>query len=202
MRRPWSPRITDGPLVGGKQDCTEAVCGVKGHGEPATGGSYRCCPVTPRTTRLLEELAGILNGLPAVFSTPQWGGRAYKVRTGAGGKFKLLAHVTVDGTSVHIGFKLPPQRARDAVERYGWIAPSAFRTLAPSGWVSAEVTTRRQLAVLGRLLGESHRLYGAHVPEKPARKAPSATEPGPAARHIDRVMNELADQGWQPPSDW
>ena len=155
-----------------------------------------------RTTRLLEELAAILNGLPAVFSTPQWGGRAYKVRKGSAGKFKLLAHVTVNGRSVHIGFKLPPQRARDVVEQYDWIEPSSFRTLAPSGWVSAGFTTKRQLAVLRKLLAESHELHGVKPDEKPARKKTAATDTSPAARHIDRVMGEIAADGWSPASDW
>ena len=46
-------------------------------------------------TMLLAEVAKVLNALPGVFSTPQWGGRAYKLpRGGNSGKPKLLAHVT------------------------------------------------------------------------------------------------------------
>jgi hypothetical protein len=82
---------------------------------------------------LLAELAVLLNGLPGVFSTPQWGGRAYKVPRGGSGKPKLLAHVTpADGDDgVTVSFKLQPPEAATQVERHVWIAPHSFRTLAP-----------------------------------------------------------------------
>ncbi len=153
-----------------------------------------------RINGLLDELAVILNDLPAVFSTPQWGGRAYKV--GREGKAKVLAHVclTKGGDAVTVSFKLAPERARDLIERHEWIAPHSFRTLAPAGWLTAQVTTKRQVGTLGRLLAESHGLHPVPAENDASpRPRPAASE---TARHIDRVMGEVSAEGWTPPSDW
>jgi predicted DNA-binding protein (MmcQ/YjbR family) len=151
-----------------------------------------------RATTLLAEVAKVLNGLPGVFSTPQWGGRAYKVPAGSSGKPKLLAHVTPveDEGGVTVSFKLPPAAAADQTERHNWIAPHSFRTLAPSGWVTAHVRTRRQLATLRKLLVESHALHRT--------KAPPVKDPGaaPDAARIDQVLRDAAPDGWTPRSDW
>jgi hypothetical protein len=153
-----------------------------------------------RTHTLLADLSALLNGLPAVFSTPQWGGRAYKVRQGDSGKPKLLAFVSPadSGDAVRVSFKLPPAEAARQVERHDWIAPHAFRTLAPSGWLTAELSTRKQLAALRKLLEASHGLHHATAaPSAEARPRPAAE-----AAHIDRVLREAADAGWTPRSDW
>jgi predicted DNA-binding protein (MmcQ/YjbR family) len=153
---------------------------------------------------LLADLAAVLNGLPAVFSTPQWGGRAYKVRRGASGKPKLLAFVAPDETAdgVTVSFKLKPPEAQEQTERYDWIAPHSFRTLAPSGWLTARVRTKRQLAVLRKLLEASHDLQ--HPPGARSADAAPATRQkrDAAAARIDQVLREAADEGWTPQSDW
>ena len=153
-----------------------------------------------RTQTLLAELAAVLNGLPGVFSTPQWGGRAYKVPRRGAGKPKLLAHVTpADGADgVTVSFKLPPPEAATQVERHDWIAPHSFRTLAPSGWLTAHVRTKRQLATLGKLLRESHALHGVVTADDPGPKH----EGGSESARIDRVLGEAKDEGWSPQSDW
>jgi predicted DNA-binding protein (MmcQ/YjbR family) len=149
---------------------------------------------------LLGEIGTVLNGLPGVFSTVQWGGRAYKVPGPGSGrsKSKLLAFVSTDDAAqdVFVSFKLKPPRAREVVDRHDWIEPHSFRTLAPSGWLTARVHTKRQLAILADLLHESHALYApAAQPEpKPVRQ-------DDAARHIDQVMNALRASGWSPPLD-
>ena len=107
-----------------------------------------------RIQGLMDELATLLNELPGVFSTPQWGGRAYKVGTTS--RFKVLAHVGLTRT---VSFKLTPPRASDVLDRHEWVQPHAFRTLAPAGWLTATITTRRQVTTLGSLLTESHGLY-------------------------------------------
>jgi predicted DNA-binding protein (MmcQ/YjbR family) len=147
---------------------------------------------------LLAELSELLNGLPGVFSTPQWGGRAYKVPRRGSGKPKLLAHVTpVEGEdAVTVSFKLPPPEAADQVERHAWIAPHSFRTLAPSGWLTARVHTKRHLATLRKLLRESHALHGVTTP---ASESPQA---GDERTRIENVLREATDEGWTPQSDW
>jgi predicted DNA-binding protein (MmcQ/YjbR family) len=147
---------------------------------------------------LLAEVAKALNALPDVFSTAQWGGRAYKLPRGGSGRPKLLAHVTPveDDEGVTVSFKLPPAEAADQVERYDWIAPHSFRTLAPSGWVTAHVRTKRQLGALRKLLVESHALQ--HTAAAPSRSADSTTE----AARIDQVLRDAAGDGWTPQSDW
>ncbi len=148
---------------------------------------------------LLGEIGAVLNGLPGVFSTVQWGGRAYKVPGPSGrSKARLLAFVSTDddGPDAFISFKLKPPRARELVDRHDWIEPHSFRTLAPAGWLTARVRTNRQLAIIADLLRESRTLY-----------APAAeTEPKPsrhddAARRIDQVMSNLRASGWSPPQD-
>jgi hypothetical protein len=157
--------------------------------------------------RLLEEIGKALGALPGVFSTVQWGGRAYKL-PGPGGnrnKPKLLAHVwmTKAGDAVGVDFKLAKERAVEVVDQHDWIRPHSFRTLAPSGWVSAKIRTAKQAASLKRLLGESRSLYGktAEPDPVPARDDPGAgASPGasPIARKIDAVMRQAAAEGWKP----
>ena len=153
-----------------------------------------------RINDIQARVSSILNGLGGVFSTPQWGGRAYKL-PGPGGsrsKPKLLAHVTTsrEGDAVTASFKLEKARAVEVVERYRWIEPHSFRTLAPAGWVTARVTTRRQVTTLAKLLPESRALYGAAEP-KPGRTGTA----DPAVGRIDRVMRAARAEGWSPPVD-
>ena len=60
----------------------------------------------PRRARLLEDLGAVLNALGGVFSTPQWGGRAYKLprRGGARERPRLVAFVgpSRDGRAVTV----------------------------------------------------------------------------------------------------
>ncbi len=153
-----------------------------------------------RINDIQARVSSILNGLGGVFSTPQWGGRAYKL-PGPGGsrsKPKLLAHVTTsrEGDAVTASFKLEKARAVEVVERYRWIEPHSFRTLAPAGWVTARVTTRRQVTTLAKLLPESRALYGAAEPE-PGRTGTA----DPVVGRIDRVMRAARAEGWSPPAD-
>ncbi len=156
----------------------------------------------PKVATILEDLGSTLNALPGVFSTPQWGGRAYKLpgRGGRRDKPRLVAFVapTGDGRAVTVSFKLEPRRAADSIEAHGWIEPHSFRTLAPSGWVTAIVSTKRQAALLRPLLGESHALLA------PPEKSPgdfSAAEKSPGGfSHLDSVMAEARSRGWSPPN--
>jgi hypothetical protein len=144
-----------------------------------------------------DELTSALQALPGVFSTPQWGGRAWKL-PGPGGnrrKPKLVAHLVPSEDAIGVSFKLERKRARDVVERHEWIEPHSFRTLAPSGWVSARVRTKRQAAVLVELLAESRALHpGAQ--ETPAPRRGSASDP--VTRHLDQVMDQARARGWTP----
>ncbi len=155
-----------------------------------------------RINDIQARVSSILNGLGGVFSTPQWGGRAYKL-PGPGGsrsKPKLLAFVgtSPEGDAMTVMFKLEKARAAEAVERYRWIEPHSFRTLAPAGWVTARVTTRRQVTTLAKLLPESRALYGAAEPEpKPGWSRTAEVVVG----RIDRVMRAARAEGWSPPAD-
>jgi hypothetical protein len=70
-----------------------------------------------KITEIQDLIAAALNALPGVFSTVQWGGRAYKVGPRKPKAFKLLAHVylTRDEDAVCVDFKLPKQRAASVV---------------------------------------------------------------------------------------
>ncbi|MCH8153503.1 MAG: MmcQ/YjbR family DNA-binding protein [Planctomycetes bacterium] len=160
-----------------------------------------------RATDLREQLSAILNALPGVFSTPQWGGRAYKVpaKAGSRSKPKLLAFVTLPDSqdAVQVSFKLAPDRAAAMVQRHEWIAPHPFRTLAPAGWITARVSTKRRLTTLANLLKESCLLYTSveRAAAAPTHSRPVDGRSDLIARHIDRVMRELRSEGWSPPSD-
>ncbi|MHC5023062.1 MAG: hypothetical protein ACYTGG_04010 [Planctomycetota bacterium] len=149
---------------------------------------------------LLESVGSLLDDFPEVFSTPQWGGRAYKL-PGPGGrrrKPKLLAFVAPadDGRGVTVSFKLEASLAARSIDRYAWIASHAFGTLGRSGWVTAAVTNRRQLTTLARLLAESRAL---HPPAEDRGESPSGRVTSATARHIERVMRDATSSGWTPP---
>jgi hypothetical protein len=162
--------------------------------------------MSDRVSRLLGEVNTILAALPGVFSSAQWGGRAYKLPgpNGTRSRPKLLAFVSPsqDGRAVGVSFKLPPPRAADIIERHDWVAPHSFRTMAPSGWVSAAISTKRHLKPLARLLAESRMLYPVTTDD--AGEIETTVKPaaaGGVARRIDRIMQEAKAQGWAPPAD-
>jgi hypothetical protein len=165
---------------------------------------------------VLEALAVSLNALDGVFSTPQWGGRAYKL-PGSGGrrdKPKLVAFVcpSDDGTVVTVSFKLDPARAEAVVERHEWIEPHSFRTLAPAGWLTARVRTARHVKALVPLLTECHGQLaptpgtspgagrGSERRSDEATKGTNSTHRGHTP-HLDAVMEEARARGWTPPAD-
>ena len=159
-----------------------------------------------RIGAILEDLAVTLSGLSGVFSTPQWGGRAYKLPGTNGNlkKPKLLAHVgiTKDQLSIYVAFKLSQQRSIEVVEKYDWIEPHSFRTLAPAGWVTASITNKRQLATMKKLLSESRDLYPfVEVEAKTVKKRASKAKGDDTSKQIERIMSELAAEGWQPMDD-
>ncbi len=154
-----------------------------------------------RVQVILRDLSSRLNSLPGVFSTPQWGGRAYKVPGPNGNpkKPKLVAFVAINKARDAIGvqFKLTRPRAEQVIDDLDWISPHSFRTLAPAGWVSAKVTGKRQLNVLTKLLAESRALYPTI--EK-AQASPKERNAGSDAvsRRIDQVMGVMQAEGWRP----
>ncbi|UCD76652.1 MAG: hypothetical protein JSV91_06945 [Phycisphaerales bacterium] len=165
--------------------------------------------MSDRVNNLLSEMGGFLGGLPGVFSAAQWGGRAFKL-PGPGGnrrKPKLLAFVSTETEAdwVGVSFKLPPERAAWAIDKYAWLEPHSFRTLAPSGWVHAEITSKRQIGPLTRLLEESRALY-PQVEEPPVVETErggglsgGAGGGGAVTRRIDQVMADALKDGWSPP---
>ncbi len=155
-----------------------------------------------RVEDLLDQLAAVLNAMPNVSSTPQWGGRAYKVASTPAGKVKMLAFVALnrEGDAIQVSFKLRPPEAEDVLERWDWIEPHSFRTLAPSGWLTATVSTKRHVGPLKKLLTQSHAMYGTKSAEPPPTGR--STSESSEARHIQRVMDEARDGGWTPKSDW
>lgn len=156
------------------------------------------------TAEFLEQLGATLNAMPGTFSTPQWGGRAYK--TGSPTKSKLLAFValTKQRDAVTVSFKLERDRAEAVIERHAWIDRHSFRTLGGSGWVTATIDRRSQVRTVARLLAESRALYPEHV--APAADPPAGrTAHGrskDAAQRIDEVMGDAARSGWRPGEDW
>ena len=157
-----------------------------------------------RVQAILHDLSRRLNSLPGVFSTPQWGGRAYKVPGPNGNpkKPKLVAFVAMNKARDAIGvqFKLTRPRAEQVVDDHDWIRPHSFRTLAPAGWVSAKVTGKRQLTVLAKLLAESRALYPT-VPKTQANPKERSAGSDAVSRRIDHVMREMQAEGWRPRGD-
>jgi len=144
--------------------------------------------------------------LPGVFSTPQWGGRAYKLPgPGSRGMKRplLLSHVCVtrDGHAVSIDFKLPKKRADAVIRKHDWIERHSFRTLAPSGWVSATVRTKAQVKAITALLCESREQYPIEDAESRAKGSDRANDDSsdPVLRRMDRVLGER--NGWNPGDD-
>ena len=137
-----------------------------------------------------ESIAAALNAMPGVFSTVQWGGRAYKLPgpNGSKRKPKLLAHVCITkaGDALSVDFKLERDRAKKVIAAHDWIERHHFRTLAPSGWVSATVKNTTQAKALTNLLVESRAMYPIESSPKRAKAEPT----GDIARHIDSVMRQ------------
>jgi len=169
------------------------------------------------TTNIQESLARALNALPGVFSSVQWGGRAYKLPGPGSRGLKrpvLLAHVWIEkgGESVGVAFKLDRQRAKTVLRQHDWLAPHSFRTLAPSGWITAEIRTKAQCRIMLDLLRESRSLHPMPTAEdataatrsgKPSRnrKRGPATSDDPIARRIDSVLQRKREEGWRPQAD-
>jgi hypothetical protein len=173
----------------------------------------------------LGEITARLNALDGVFSTAQWGGRAFKVPRTAGDRrnARLLAFVKADHDAGTVGvmFKLEKSRAEDLIERFDWIERHSFRTLGGSGWLTANVRTKRHFTALGALLDESRTLYPATAASPTVRRSSgrdseregdshgeaggstSSSVTSEAARRIERVMREARADGWSPDSgDW
>lgn len=154
-----------------------------------------------------QRISESLNALPGVFSTVQWGGRAYKAGTPK--KFKLLAHVylTRDEDALCVDFKLTKQRAAAVVDDHDWITPHSFRTLAGAGWVSAEVRMKSQVKVVEGLLRESRALYpveeasktppGAGAGARRRKRGPDA-EAEIVVRRLSAIVAAKRAEGWRP----
>src|SRR6185295_20087643 len=93
------------------------------------------------------------------------------------------------GDAVGVDFKLERKRAREVVDQFDWIEPHSFRTLAPSGWISAEVRTKAQCKVMAKLLAECRAQFPIERPgETPARRGKPDMDP--VARRIDAVLRQ------------
>ena len=164
--------------------------------------------MSSRIQELMGAVSDTLRAMPATFSTVQWGGRAWKRPVGrAKGKLVAFVALTDDDRAVHVSFKLDPTRAADEVDRRDWIEPHSFRTLSPSGWVTATLRTKRQLVALKKLIAESYALHGPPPeppaePDRPSAGSMGAGGAGGAGRHIDQVMGAVRAEGWQPADDW
>lgn len=156
-------------------------------------------------SKKITEIQGIvsraLNELPQVFSTVQWGGRAYKV--GSARKFKLLAHTWISrqGDALHIDLKLQKKRAADVVKRFAWINRHSFRTLGSSGWITCEIRTKTQAKAVIPLLSESHAMYPINSEEKQMRSRERDSEVEIVVRTMDAVLSRKKAEGWRPIHD-
>lgn len=161
---------------------------------------------------ILKSLAAALNAMPDVFSTPQWGGRAYKLPgPGSRGKKKpvLLTHVCINkaGDAVCLGFRLEKPRAKAVIRQHDWIKVNSFGSLGKSGWVEMAITTQAQCKVTIALLRESRQLHP--MPEVAPKKATKArrgerasnVEDSAEARRMDAVLRRKRDEGWRPDRD-
>lgn len=165
---------------------------------------------------ILESLANALNALPDVFSTVQWGGRAYKLPgPGSRGRKKpvLLTHISISKNrdAVHMGFRLDVPRAKAVVKQHKFIKPSTFGTLGKSGWLEMALTTKAQCKIVIGLLKESRALHPVSdaatvkVESKPARNrkhgAAAVGEDDGVAKRLDAVLRRKREEGWTPQDD-
>jgi hypothetical protein len=161
----------------------------------------------PRSSEhLLGELHDLIMALPDVFSAVQWGGRAYKLPRpdGSTKKPRLLAFVTLKEQegSIHVGFKLPLDKAAEAVDRYAWLEPSTFGSHGKSGWVDANITQKRQLKPLGKLIAACRETFVVAPPaERSQGDTPAASVTTSDAGRIDRLLDSIRADGWSPPED-
>ena len=157
-----------------------------------------------------KSLAKALNAMPGVFSTVQWGGRAYKLPgPGSRGMKKpvLLTHVCLNKAedAVCLGFRLEKPRARAVTRQHPWIKPNSFGTLKNTGWVETEIRTKADCKVIIALLRESRTLHPIPEPAK-ATKAKASRSRGRKpdavddadARRIDSVLQRKRAEGWRP----
>jgi hypothetical protein len=168
----------------------------------------------PRIAEIQRSLSKALNAMPGVFSTVQWGGRAYKLPgPGSRGMKKpvLLTHACLSktGDAVCLGFRLEKSRARTIVREHDWIKPHSFRTLSKTGWLETQVRTKTQCKVMVELLRESRALHPMPeaLTQAPAsRKRASARNSGsssgdqrnPITRRLDSVLSQRRAEGWRP----
>lgn len=168
-------------------------------------------------SEIQASLAAALNALPGVFSTVQWGGRAYKLPgPGSRGMKKpaLLTHVCLNkaGDAVCLGFRLEKSRAKAIVKQYKWIKPHSFSTLKNTGWLETQVTTKAECRVVIALLRESRALHlmphgddseGRATRKKTARrgKPQSSGKDNVVARRLDAVLRQKREEGWRPDRD-
>lgn len=166
-------------------------------------------------SEIQAALAKALNALPDVFSTVQWGGRAYKLPgPGSRGRKRpvLLTHVCLNKAedAVCLGFRLEKPRARAVMRQHPWIKPNSFGSLKNTGWVETAVTTKAQCKVIIALLRESRMLHpmpeeSLNRPTKARRgkraEARGDDEDKGVVRHIDAVVRRKRDEGWRPDRD-
>ena len=165
---------------------------------------------------ILESLAAALNAMPDVFSTPQWGGRAYKLPgPGSRGTKKpvLLTHVSIpkERDSVRLGFRLDVPHAKTVVKQHKFIKPSTFGTLGKCGWLETALKTNAQCRIVIGLLKESRALHpvsdaaAVKVESKPARNskrgAVASGEDDGVAKRLDAVLRRKREEGWSPQDD-
>lgn len=163
-------------------------------------------------TEIHEALSRALNAMPDVFSTVQWGGRAYKLPgPGSRGKKKpvLLTHVCISkaGDAVCLGFRLEKSRARAVIKQHDWIKVNSFGSLGRSGWVEMAISTKSQCKVTIALLRESRALHPmpeeSPTPLTRARRGKRASVVSDSAelKRIDAVLGRKRDEGWRPDRD-
>lgn len=172
---------------------------------------------------ILERVDAALSVLPGVYSTAQWGGRAYKL-PGPGGSLKrpkLVAFVVVlkDNAGVEVSFKLNKARAAVVVKGSDFIRPNSFGSLGRAGWLEARLTRVRQVATLRPLLVECRAMFGgqdqavdhaASTPPNtieggresaraPGRSKTTVSPASPVAARIARVVEAARHElGWSP----
>jgi hypothetical protein len=165
-----------------------------------------------------HSLSKALNAMPGVFSTVQWGGRAYKLPgPGSRGKKRpvLLTHVCLNkaGDAVCLGFRLEKPRALAVIKQHDWIKVNSFGSLGRSGWVEMAISTKSQCKITIALLRESHSLHATNEDDSEKRGARKKTSrkgktqsvaQGSAvavARRLDTILHQKRAEGWRPDRD-
>ena len=139
--------------------------GRSGRAKARAAGKSARPPARKRLGKLIAMVHRALTAMEQVTTNQQWGGRIYKLgehreaadRRRRSGKLLAFCYVDDDRTVLFVDFKLAPQH-RGELNECDFLFPHDFKTLARSGWVTAQLSNQRDARRCLKLLRATHRI--------------------------------------------